>query len=171
VHTRPSCATRCKAVQHAAKLCSAHVAKLCYTLQSCATRSQVVQQSADAKFIVHTRPSCAARCKAVQHADDAKFTVHTQPNCATRCKAVQHAADAKFTVHTRLSCATRCKAGRVTANATQSPERLFVLWVMHRPWPNQILYVANCNNTWVQAINHSIPCSATPLQPFLLDSW
>jgi hypothetical protein len=93
----------------------AHAAKLCYTLQRCATRGQAVQHAADAKFTVHTRPSCASRCKAVQHA--AKCKIHcahvakvcnTLQSCATRsqCKILSaYAAKLCYTLQ-------RCARGR-----------------------------------------------------------
>jgi hypothetical protein len=102
-NTRPRCATRRKAVQHAGlgqgvqhtpKLCNTrHSAKVCNTPQTCATRG--------------TRPRCATRRKAVSHAANAKFTVHTPQRCATRRKAVQHTALGQGLQHAAKLCKVR----------------------------------------------------------------
>jgi hypothetical protein len=111
VHTRPSCATAAlgQGVLHAANLCNTrHSAKVCYTLQICATRCKAVQH--DAKFTVHARPRFATRCKSVQHAANAKFIVHTRPRCATCRKAVKHAAFGQGVLHAAKLCNTRHSA-------------------------------------------------------------
>jgi hypothetical protein len=110
VHTRPRCATRRKAVQHAAlgqgvlhaaKLCNRtpHLAKVCYRLQSCATRRQCKIHCAHAAKVCYTPQSCAIRstrqgvlraAKLCKLCNRAKLC-NTLQSCATGGQAVQHA--------------------------------------------------------------------------------
>jgi hypothetical protein len=115
VHTWPSCATRCQC-----EINCANAAKQCYTLQSSATCSQVVQQHAAAAPMQN---SLCTRGQAVLHAAKLCTTLqscahmakqcYTLQSSATRGQVVQHAAampmqNSLAVVYMRPSCATRC---------------------------------------------------------------
>jgi hypothetical protein len=136
VHTRPSFGTQCKGVQHpvqgvqhAAKLlcytlqmqnslCThgqvvQHTAKVCNTLQSCATRGQCKICCAHAAKLCYTLQRCATRGQGVQHTAKLCNTrpklCNTRPmrnSLRTRSLAALHAAKL---CNTRPSCATRCE--------------------------------------------------------------